>query len=214
MSNNAPDALLVTTPGCPHCPGVHAALQALLEQGLLNTLEVIDAGAQPARAAELGVRSAPWMRIGPFILTGAQSQQQLKAWAQRAAGGEGMTEYLGHLLANGELNEAERLIRQAPEQLQALLPLIETADTPMQVRLGISSLMETHAGSPSLLRLLPVLITLSEHADHRVRADVCYYLGLSHSLEASPALQARLEDDHVEVREIAAEALAELPPTH
>ena len=214
MPDHAPDVLLVTTPGCPHCANVHAALKALREQGLINGLEVIDAGAEPGRAAELGVRAAPWIRIGPFVLTGTQSQQQLKQWAERAAGGLGMTEYLEHLLANGELEQAEQLMNQAPEQLEALLPLIMKAETPIQVRLGISSLLESHAGSPELQRLLPALAGLCRNADHRLRADACYFLGLTRSASARPVLLERLQDDHPEVREIAGEALAELPAAH
>jgi len=203
----APAALLFTAPGCPHCPGVKAALEKLLAEGAIASLEVVDATREQARAAELGVRSVPWLRLGEFVLTGAQTPQELRQWAGRAADPQGMSGYLEHLLANGELAAAEALLQRQPNHLAALLPLLGAADTPIQVRLGIGAILESLEGQEALRPLLPELIRLSAHQDHRVRSDACHYLGLSHSAEALPALEARLEDGHPEVREIAAEAI-------
>lgn len=203
----APAALLFTAPGCPHCPGVKAALEKLLAEGAIGSLEVVDATREQARAAELGVRSVPWLRLGDFVLTGAQTPQELRQWAGRAADPQGMSGYLEHLLANGELAAAEALLQRQPNHLAALLPLLGAADTPIQVRLGIGAILESLEGQEALHPLLPELIRLSAHQDHRVRSDACHYLGLSHSAEALPALEARLEDGHAEVREIAAEAI-------
>lgn len=207
---NRPHALLFTAPGCPHCPGVKAALEKLLAEDLISGLEVVDVSEDQARAAELGVRSVPWLRLGDFILTGAQTPQQLREWAERATGEEGMNSYLQHLLANGELNEAETLLEKSPQHIEGLLPLLGKADTPVQVRIGISAILEGLEGSETLQQLLPALIAMSEDQDHRLRSDACHFLGLSHSPEAEPVLRLRLEDIHAEVREIAAEALETL----
>jgi HEAT repeat protein len=43
-----------------------------------------------------------------------------------------------------------------------------------------------------------------------VRADACHLLGLSGSADAIKYLEARLADPDAEVREIAAESIAEL----
>jgi hypothetical protein len=205
-----PDALLFTAPGCPHCPGVKSALENLESEGLIGKLDVLSVPEHPERAAELGVRSVPWLKLGEFILTGAQSPQQLREWAERAADSEDMDSYLQHLLANGELKQAEALLEKAPQHIQALLPVLEKTDTPIQVRLGISALIEGLEGSATLRQLLPSLIAMSEHQDHRLRSDACHFLGLSHSPEAEAALRQRLDDIHPEVREIAADALQEL----
>jgi len=204
---HAPAALLFTAPGCPHCPGVKAALEKLHREGVIASLQVLSVAEAQARAAELGVRSVPWLKLGEFVLTGAQTPQQLRQWAERAAAPGGMSGYLEHLLANGELAEAEALLARQPQHLDALLPLLSDPETRIQVRLGIGALLEGHEDSDALRALLPQLIELSGATDHRVRSDACHYLGLSHSEEALATLKARLEDENPEVREIAAESI-------
>jgi glutaredoxin len=210
MSPTAPHALLFTAPGCPHCPGVKRALEALQQEGVIGELQVISISEQPAQAAELGIRSVPWLRLGEFVLTGAQTPQQLRQWAQRAGDPAGMSGYLAHLLKDGGLSEAEQLLTTQPQHLPALLELLLDETSPIQVRLGVSAILEGFEGSESLRRLLPQLITLSEHPDHRLRSDACHFLGLSHDESARPTLQRCAADDHAEVREIAAEALLAL----
>jgi len=204
---HAPAALLFTAPGCPHCPGVKASLEKLLAEGVIASLQVLSVVEEQARAAELGVRSVPWLQLGDFVLTGAQTPQALRQWAERAADPRGMSGYLEHLLASGELAEAEALLQRQAQHLDALLPLLAAPDTPIQVRLGIGAILESLEGSEALHALLPELIRLSTHEDHRVRSDACHYLGLTHNVEALPALEVRREDVHPEVREIAADAI-------
>lgn len=206
MSDNAPHALLFTAPGCPHCPGVKAALEKLHAEGVIASVETVSINEEPARAESLGVRSVPWLQLGEFTLHGAQTPQQLRQWAERAATG-GMSDYLLHLLATGELSEAERLLSQSPQHLPLLLPLLQARDAPIQVRMGISAILEGLEGNQSLAQLLPMLVEMSHHSDHRLRSDACYFLGLSHDPAALPALQARLDDDNGEVREIANESI-------
>jgi hypothetical protein len=203
-----PDALLFITTGCPHCPGVLAGLAELVKGGAIGRLEVVNVAAHPERAAALGVRAAPWTRIGPFVLEGAQTPAALKAWAVRAAAGEGGTEYLRGRLAQGGLAEAERYVGEEPARLRELLPLVADPEAPMAARVGAGALIEGHAGGPTLAALVPELVGLSSHRDYRVRADACHYLGLSGTPEALAALRERLADENPEVREIAAEGLA------
>jgi len=54
---------------------------------------------------------------------------------------------------------------------------------------------------------VPRLGLLSLHADARVRADACHYLGLTADAAARPWLEKRLSDEDADVREIAAESL-------
>lgn len=208
--SSTPSALLFTAPGCPHCPGVKAALEKLLSEGAIASLEVVSISEQPERAAEFNVRSVPWLKLGEFILTGAHSPQALREWAEKARSDSGMTAYLEEMLKDGRLSEAETLLQQQPEHLSALLPLIEDFELPMQVRLGTSALFESFAGSSALQALVSELGRLSEHTDHRVRADACHYLGLSGSGAARSYLHARLNDPHPEVREIAQDTMREL----
>lgn len=210
MPERSPDALLFTAPGCPHCPGLKATLEGFRNEGVLASLQVIDISQQPQQANELGVRSVPWLQLGDFILTGAQTPQQLRQWLKRASDPRGMSLYLAELLKDGELAQAEGLLQRQPRHLDALLPLIADTQSPIQVRLGASALMEAHENSEALRALLPQLLPLTQHADHRVRSDACYYLGLSHHQAAREALQTCLQDNEAEVAEIAREALEQL----
>jgi len=210
MNANTPDALLFITPGCPHCPVVLQGLSELVKNGTIGALEVVNVAAHPERAAELGVRSAPWTRIGGYVLQGALSASELKTWAERAASPEGDTEYLRELLGSGRLDEAEAFVRDESSRLNGILPLLEDIEAAMQVRVGAGALLEDQEGSEQLQALIPDLGRLSEHEDHRIRGDACHYLGLTGSDRARPYLEARRDDPQDEVREIAAESLERL----
>jgi FOG: HEAT repeat len=207
MPATPPDALLFIAPGCPHCPVVLQALSEMVKQGTIGRLEVINVAAHPEAAAEHGVRAAPWTRLGPFVLEGAQTPQELRRWLELAGKPDGITRYLEQLLRDGQLARAEQQLARHPDWLSHLLPLLTQADTPMQVRVGVGALIEGQAGSAQLQTLVPALGELSGAAEHSVRADACHYLGLSGSAEAVAFLRARLEDESSEVREIAGEAL-------
>lgn len=207
MPATPPDALLFIAPGCPHCPVVLQALSEMVKQGAIGRLEVINVAAHPEAAAEHGVRAAPWTRLGPFVLEGAQTPQELRRWLELAGKPDGVTRYLEQLLRDGQLARAEQQLARHPDWLAQLLPLLTQADTPMQVRVGVGALIEGQAGSAQLQALVPALGELSRAAEHSVRADACHYLGLSGSAEAVAFLRARLEDESSEVREIAGEAL-------
>ena len=97
-----------------------------------------------------------------------------------------------------------------PALLADLLPIVGNPDASMNVSLGASAVFERHAGKEALRVLVTKLGKLSEHTDARVRADACHYLGLSRSPLARPFLAPRLNDDSADVREIAADSLAEL----
>ena len=101
MSPMPPDALLFVTPDCPHCATVMLGLGELARQGLVGRVTVVDAALHPERAAEYGVRTAPWVRLGPFTLTGAQSLAELRLWAEWANGEEGIARYVEQLLKLG-----------------------------------------------------------------------------------------------------------------
>ena len=205
-----PDALLFVSPGCPHCAGVLRGLKELEEQGLIGKLTVVDVAEHPERAAEYRVRVAPWLRLGPFTLTGAQSPGELKMWAGWANGEEGTAHYVENLLNQGGYQQAAAFIDADTDRLKPLLAIVADPSAKIGVRLGVSALLEAHANSPSLQKLLPQLGELTRHADHRVRADACHLLGLTGSPAARVYVEQCLKDGHEEVREIAQEAIQKL----
>jgi hypothetical protein len=210
MPATPPDSLLFVAPGCPHCAIVLQGLNGLVKQGLIGKLTVVDVAEHPEQAAEYGVRAAPWLRLGPFTLTGAHSPAELRLWAEWANGEEGTAHYVEHLLKQGGYRQAAAFIDADTNRLKPLLAIVADPGAKLEVRLGVSALLEAHANSPSLQNLLPQLGELTRHADHRVRADACHLLGLTGSAAARSYVETCLKDVHEEVREIAKEAIEEL----
>lgn len=213
MPATPPDALLFITPGCPHCPAVLQGLSELVKQGLIGKMTVVNIAAHPEQAAEYGVRAAPWLRLGPFTLTGAHSTAELRQWAEWASGEEGIAHYVDHLLRQGGYQQAAAFIDADTQRLKPLLAIVANPGAQIEVRLGTSALLEAHANTPALQKLLPQLAELTRHADHRVRADACHLLGLTGSAAARTHVEICRSDAHEEVREIAEEAMAELKKT-
>lgn len=207
MPASTPDALLFITSTCPHCPVVLQGLSELVKQTVIGKLTVINVAAHPEMAEEYGVRAAPWLRIGPFTLTGAHSPAELRQWAEWSNAEEGTAHYVEHLLISGQYKDAKAFIAEDPQRLQALLAIVASPEKQIEVRVGVDALLEAYSKQAPLQRLLPQLEELSRHGDHRVRADACNLLGLSGSAAARPYLEICLKDTSEEVREIAAESL-------
>jgi glutaredoxin len=206
----APDAQLLLSTHCPHCPAVLAALADLVKQGVIGRLEVVNLEQHPEVGQALGVRSVPWLRIGRIELSGVHSKAELAEWAAKADSEAGLADWFHLLLKEGQLPRAQAAVEADPALLAAVLPIVGNVDASLNVRLGAGVLLETFAGTAALRALLPRLGELSRHADARVRADACHYLGLTADATARPWLHTRLEDDDADVREIAAESLEAL----
>ena len=210
MSDTLPDALLFIAPGCPHCASALQGLKVLVKQGIIGNLTVIDVEKHPEMAAELGVRAAPWLRLGSFTLTGAHTPAELRQWAEWANGDAGIAHYVEHLLKQGGYKQTVAFIAADSNRLKPLLSIVANPEAKIEVRLGVSALLETYANSPELQHLLPSLAELAKHADHRVRADACHLLGLTGITEARNYVERCLRDPNEEVREIAEEAMERL----
>lgn len=135
---------------------------------------------------------------------------ELRLKVRAAAGPDGLADYFHILLMEGGLKKVIEIVDARPELLADLLPIVGNPDASMNVSLGASAVFERYAGKEPLRVLVMKLGKLSEHADARVRADACHYLGLSGSPLARAFLEPRLQDDSADVREIAQDGLAEL----
>jgi hypothetical protein len=210
-SNTPPlEAELLIATGCAHCPVVLEGLSTLLKEGVIGSLRVTNIASQPERAQQLGVRSVPWLQLGPFTLQGLHSPPELREWANRAGSIEGMSLYLHGQLKQGNLEAMEKLLASQPQWLTALLPLLEDENTDMKVRIGVDALLESLAPNTDLSSLVDGLGHLSQHERQALRSDATHYLALTGSPAAIPYLEARLQDKSTEVREIAEEGLTEL----
>jgi thiol-disulfide isomerase/thioredoxin len=203
----APDALLLISTHCPHCPAMLAALADLVKQGTIGRLEAVNLEQRPEVGQALGVRSVPWLRIGRIELAGVHGKAELAEWAAKADSEAGLADWFHALLKEGQLPRARALIEADPTLLGSVLPIVGNVEASLNVRLGAGVLLEEFAGSDALRALLPRLGELSQHADARVRADACHYLGLTGDAAARPWLDARIADEDADVRDIAAESL-------
>ena len=209
-STPAPDVLLLLAPGCPHCPAMLESLGGLLKESLIGRLEAVNVAAHPERAAELGARTVPWVRIGPFEFEGALTPGELRRWAQQADSLDGTADYFFKMLKNGRRAKVEEMARQEPLRLHALVRLMKNPDTSMAVRIGIGAVLEELNGSGLTEAIIPDLGALTRDGDSLPRADACHFLSLIGGPEIVPYLRACLDDESREVREIASESLEEL----
>ena len=207
MPATVPDALLFITTGCPHCPVVLQGLSDLVKQAAIGKLTVVNVATHPELVAEYGVRAAPWLRLGPFTLTGAHSIAELRQWAEWSSSEEGIAHYVEHLLKEGGFKQAGVFIAEDTQRLKPLLAIVADPEKNIEVRVGVDALLESYSNTPALQSLLPQLAELTRHTDHRVRADACHLLGLSRSAAARPYLEVCMKDSSEEVREIASESL-------
>ena len=75
---NAPEALMLLSSHCAHCPGVLDSLSKLIKSGELGSLQVINLEQNPKAMQQYNVRSVPWVRIGKHEFTGAQTIEALQ----------------------------------------------------------------------------------------------------------------------------------------
>lgn len=209
--NNAPDTLLLIAPGCPHCQSVLASMAELVKKGDIGQLEVINIAVHPEAAQKAGTRTVPWMRIGNYELAGNYTLGEIRNWVEKAAKGESPQDYIRELLEQQQMDQAIAYLKQHPDQLSALLDLMQREDNSLGVSFGVSAIFEDFAGSPALQQLVPQLGALTRSDKANIRGDAAYYLGLSALPEARTWLEPLLADPHKDVQEIAAEALESLP---
>lgn len=200
-------------PHCPHCAAELNSLSELVKQGVIAQLQVVNLGEKPEVAAELDVRTVPWVRIGEFELAGLHTETELRAWAELSGSEQGMTRYFEQRLGEGEVKQVLALIARKPGLLHALIGLVSDPEAKINARLGAGVIFEEYQGKPELLELVPGLGELTRHPDPRVRSDACHYLSLTHDASVREYIEPLLDDDHAEVREVAEESLAELNET-
>ena len=144
MPENPPDALLFITPGCPHCPVVLQGLSELIKQATIGQLTIINVAAHPELAEQYGVRAAPWLRLGPFTLTGAHSQAELRQWVEWSSSENGIAHYIEHLLLAGQYKDAKNFIAENPQRLKSLLAIVASPEKQIEVRVGVDALLEAY----------------------------------------------------------------------
>jgi thiol-disulfide isomerase/thioredoxin len=192
---------------CPYCPTVLKGLSELVKSGAIGKLEAVNIEQHPDIARTLGVRSVPWVRIGPFELEGLRSEKELRIWAETAGTESGYASYLDELLSTGKIDRAIKLVQINPDAIKALLLLFSNPETQLNTRIGISAIIENLAGSELLQGIVDRLGELSRHDDPRIRGDAAHYLGLTGSDKAAVYIEPLANDVDADVRAVARESL-------
>lgn len=201
-------ATLCIATGCQHCPVVLKLLGEMVKSGELSRLEVINISQDTEYAQQHNIRSVPWVRIGPFELTGLRGEQEFRDWISKIDDPAAMGQYFEDLMTSGEIDRVRQLVEENPDQLfPHLLHLMSDDNTSLSARIGVGALMEDFANTQILSDHLAQLGEYTRHANARVRNDACYYLGLSLQAEAKAWIDPLLNDEDNEVREVAQEAL-------
>jgi glutaredoxin len=211
-----PDALMLLSSHCAHCPGVLELLAKMIKAGDIANLNVINLEKNPDALQQYKVRSVPWVRIGKHELTGSQTLdalQQRVQWAiddHQNKESKNLVADFDFLLSDGQVNEVIKAIQKDQSGIKVIMSLLGDSGTVLSTRIGIGVVFEEFATTDFVKELIPQLAELSQHEDQRIRADAYHYLGLTKDQSALPFLEKGKDDKDQEVREIAADSLEEL----
>ncbi len=206
----SPTVLMLMGPQCSFCGPMMQVLIELMKTGLITELRIVNIEKEPELAANMGVRSVPWLQIGPFELIGSHSRQEIELWLERASSFDGMTDYLVEILSEGNIKSANNLIRRHPQALENVIDLMADPEAKINVRLGVGVIIEELAESKQFKAVIPRLIDYLANDDARIRGDACHYLSLTRDSSYIPVIEKLLSDENEEVREIAQDSLDEL----
>ena len=195
---------------CTYCGPMMQMLAELMKAGQIAQLRIVNIEQDSQLATQLGVRSVPWLQIGPFELLGARSKQELQLWLQRASSFAGISEYIEEVLTEGNIAAANKLLQRHPEVLENIIDIMSDPEAKINVRLGVGVIIEEMVETEEFKAVIPRLIEYLSSEDARVRSDACHYLSLTKDSSYIPVIAKLLADESEEVREIAQESLDEL----
>ena len=195
---------------CAYCGPMMQILTELMKAGELAELRIVNIEENPELARQLGVRSVPWLQLGPFELQGNRSRQEILLWLQLASNFDGMTGYLDEVLAEGNIAYAKKLIERFPQALANVIDLMADPEAKINVRLGVGVIIEDMAESEMFKSVIPRLQCYLSSDDARIRSDACHYLSLTKDSSVITDIEGLLSDKSEEVREIAQDSLDEM----
>ena len=203
-------ALLLVSSQCPHCHTMEKLLRERLKKGLLTELDVINVEQFPHMAKQYGVRSVPFLQFNDFIFNEALTPAELDQWIDYMKEGSGQSHYIRYLLEHGQLNKAIEWMEKGKARLRDVIPFLANPNAKMNVRVGIGAILEYFENTQEIRAVMPDFIALLQNSDATIRTDVCYYLSLTHSIDAIEPLKKMLGDTDPEVRQVAKESIEAL----
>lgn len=208
--NSLPSVLMFMGTQCTFCGPMMQLLTEIMKSGRIADLHVVNIEANPELARQHGVRSVPWLQIGPFELAGTRTKKELLLWIERASSFEGISDYLEEVLAEGKIESANKLIQRYPQALENVIDLMADPEAKINVRLGVGVIIEDMAATEAFKVVTPRLVEYLSNDDARIRGDACHYLSLTKDVSYISAIKNLLSDKNEEVREIAQDSLDEL----
>ena len=204
------EVLMLVGTHCSFCGPMLKIVSEMVKQGDFATLRVVNIEQDQTLASELGVRSVPWLRIGPFELAGVRNKEEIKLWLDRANSEGGITAYLEEILAEGNVLTANKFVKRYPKALDNVIDLVMDAEGKINVRLGAGVIIEDMAESDAFKVVIPRLVDALSDKDARVRGDACHYLSLTKDAQYLPLIEPLLLDTSDEVKEIAQDSIDDL----
>ncbi|MDH5777130.1 MAG: thioredoxin family protein [Gammaproteobacteria bacterium] len=202
-----PEIILAVSSNCPLCPAVKQTLAEMATKNEIASYELVNIQTEPSQLEKYQIRSVPWLKIGPFILYGVHTQSEIKHWYQTASSPEGVSDYISSMLNDGNLNNVAEMLKHSPQLIHEFIPLIAADDSSINVRLGISAILEELAGDKTIQVLKTDLPDLLKHANARVRGDAAHFISLLHDKSLIQMLEPLHHDPDPGVREIAEDAI-------
>jgi len=129
-----PTVLMLMGSRCSYCGPMMQMLTELMKAGKMAELRIVNIENALQLAAELGVRSVPWLQIGPFELAGSRTKQELLLWLERASSFDGVSDYLEEVLAEGNISYAKKLVKRHPQALENVIDLMANPEAKINVR--------------------------------------------------------------------------------
>ena len=198
------------SPYCTNCPQVVEAVIKLASANPLVSAFIIDVHNFKELADEYHIKSVPVTVVNKeLILFGSITEEKLADILIQKDTPLYGRELMRSLIEGGLTSKAADLICHEKGR-GAILELFREGD--FYIRLGILvTFEEALEKNPGVIRgMVPQLIQLPSHQDHRIRGDIADLLGKIGDPNAIPHLQKLTSDLHPEVAEAAAEALDRL----
>lgn len=196
---------VLVAPTCPNCPAVVALCTRLAAARPQLQLDVIDAMYFQDLAGS--VTSVPAVIVEQTrTFVGQVDPEQLLDAVRRSGDASYLPEVMGSMIEAGRMTEAMPLAR-GEDGAAALATILRQGG--LKERMGVMLLCEEllELDRHALDGAVPTLLPLVESEDPTLRGDTADLLGRIGSPSAAAALGRLLQDDHPDVREIAAEAL-------
>lgn len=202
--------VVLTAVGCPHCAAITAEMKRLARLCPLVHVDVRDLADAPDLAARFGIRAVPAVILDDDLCLEGQvlAEQVATVFAARGHSGYEAASCRA-LLEHGRI--ADAALRLAGEEAsRAIAELLAAPELSMRMGAQLAVREAFEVDPARVVHILPRLLALTSHHDPAVRGDLADLLGSVGDASAVEAVRCMMQDHDPDVREAAADALAQL----